>query len=185
VQPRRHENVAVMFCDIVGFTHFCDGNPPEQVVAHLQSMFESWEEIALRNAVQKIKTVGDALMAAAGLLQPVANPVLSCLHCGLEMIAAARALPTSWQVRVGIHVGPVVAGVIGSRQFLYDLWGDSVNTAARMESHGRPDAVVLSKTAWEQVSSCCRGQSLGLMDVKGKGQMEIMLFESFCWECGL
>jgi class 3 adenylate cyclase len=179
VQPRRHENVAVMFCDIVGFTPYCDHNPPEHVVRYLRQLIETWEEIALRHGVEKIKTIGDALMAAAGLLQAAENPVLNCVRCGLEIITAAQQLPTNWNVRVGIHAGPVVAGVIGHRQFLFDLWGDTVNTAARMESHGVPGAVVLSGTAWQQVAHCGRGQALGVVPVKGKGSMEIVRFDGF------
>jgi adenylate cyclase len=179
VRPRRFEDVAVLFADIVGFTPYCDHSSPEEVVSHLQGLVESWEEIALGHGVQKIKTIGDAFMAAAGLLQPAANPVLSCLRCALDMIAACRACTASWEVRVGIHVGPVVAGVIGRRQYLYDLWGDTVNTAARMESQGVPGAVTLSAAAWSRVASCCRGQSRGKVAVKGKGAMEMFRFDEF------
>jgi class 3 adenylate cyclase len=118
-------------------------------------------------------------MAAAGLPPARDNPVLDCVRCGLDMIAATRALPVGWDLRVGIDVGPVVASVIGRRQFLYDLWGDTVNTAARMESHGVPGAVVLSENAWHQVAHCCRGASRGLLSIKGKGTMETFRFESF------
>jgi CheY-like chemotaxis protein len=178
VRPRRYEEVAVLFADIVGFTPFCDHCRPEEVVRHLQRLVESWEEVALRHGVQKIKTVGDAFMAAAGL-RPADNPVLRCLRCGLDLIAACRAMPTGWDLRVGVHVGPVVAGVMGRRQYLYDLWGDTVNTAARMESHGVPGSVTLSGHAWEKVAPLCRGRSLGTALVKGKGQMEMMCFDGF------
>lgn len=168
VQPRRFENVAVLFCDIVGFTPFCDQNQPENVVPHLQRLIEDWEEIALRHGVEKIKTIGDAFMAAAGLLQQTPQPpVLHCVRCGLDMIAAVKKLPVPWNIRIGIHSGPVVAGVIGKRQYLFDLWGDTVNTAARMESHGVPGCIVLSSPAWQQVAGHCRGQSLGNVPVKG------------------
>jgi class 3 adenylate cyclase len=180
VRPRRREGVAVLFCDIVGFTAFCDRNEPEEVVPHLQRLIEHWEEAAGRHRVQKIKTVGDSFMAAAGLLETTAeHPVLHCVRCGLDLIAAARELRAPWEVRVGIHFGPVVAGVIGCRQYLFDLWGDTVNTAARVESHGRPGAVVLSTAAWEPVAGRCRGTPLGRIDVKGKGPMEMVRFESF------
>jgi CheY-like chemotaxis protein len=179
VQPRRFDNVAVMFADIVGFTPYCDGSRPEDVVPHLQNLVERAEELALRHGVEKIKTVGDAFMAASGLLQATDNPVLNCLHFGLELITACRCLPTAWELRVGIHVGTVVAGVIGRRQYLFDLWGDTVNTAARMESRGWPGAVTLSGTAWGRVSHCCRGATCARVQIKGKGEMDVVRFDSF------
>jgi adenylate cyclase len=175
VRPRRFDNVAVLFCDVADFTPFCDGHEPEEVVRHLQELIELWENIAVRHHVEKIKTIGDAFMAAAGLLEnPADHPVLHCVRCGLELIAASRRLPIPWEVRVGIHLGPVVAGVIGCRHYLFDLWGDTVNTAARMESHGIPGAVMLSQPAWEAVASHCLGEPLGRIDIKGKGPMELI-----------
>jgi CheY-like chemotaxis protein len=180
VKPRRQENVAVLFCDIVGFTPYCDQNDPEQFFPHLRQLVEAWEESALRHGVLKIKTIGDAFMAAAGILeQPTDHPVLACVRLGQEMIASTGGLPTAWTIRVGIHIGTVVAGVIGRRQYLFDLWGDTVNTAARMESHGVPGAITLSGAAWQQVAHCCRGQSLGLVTVKGKGPLEMFRFDGF------
>ncbi len=182
VRPRRYEGVAVLFCDIVGFTPFCETNAgrPEYVVGHLQQLTERWEEIAGRHGVQKIKTIGDSFMAAAGLLEPTAeHPVVHCVRCAQDMIAAAHALPTGWDVRAGVDFGPVVAGVIGCRQYLFDLWGDTVNTAARMESGGVPGRVVLSRTAWDAVAGRCRGESLGVAHVKGKGDMEKFRFDGF------
>jgi class 3 adenylate cyclase len=173
VRPRRFENVAVLFADIVGFTSYCDQHEPEEVVTHLQQLVEAWENIALRHGVQKIKTIGDAFMATSGLLEPVDNPVLNCVQCGQEMIAAAHGLITGWSVRIGIHSGPVVAGVLGRRQYLFDLWGDTVNTAARMEANGVPGSITLSKKAWQGIAHCCRGESRGLVPVKGKGDLEV------------
>jgi class 3 adenylate cyclase len=129
--------------------------------------------------MQKIKTIGDAFMAAAGLLKPVANPVLTSVRAGLEMIEAARLLPTNWNVRLGIHVGPVVAGILGHRQYLFDLFGDTVNTAARVESHGILNGVTLSRAAWDEVARECDGLSLGLVDVRGKGAVELFRFCAF------
>jgi CheY-like chemotaxis protein len=179
VRPRRFEDVAVLFADVAGFTPFCDRSRPEEVVEHLQALVERAEEIALAHGVEKIKTIGDAFMAAAGLLRPAANPVLACLRCGLDLLAAGRALPTGWDLRVGIHVGPVVAGVIGRRQYLFDLWGDTVNTAARLESHGLPGTVSLSGPAWQRVAGLCRGEPLGPVAVKGKGTLEVVRFAAF------
>jgi class 3 adenylate cyclase len=165
--------VAVLFCDIVNFTPYCDQRQPQEVLTHLQQLVETYEELAARYQMQKIKTIGDAFMAVAGLLTPVENPVLSCVRCGLDMIAAAPRLTPEWNVRVGIHVGPVVAGVLGRRQYLFDLWGDTVNTAARMESSGVAGTVSLSRAAWEQVAVHYRGEAVGAIPVKGKGKLEV------------
>jgi adenylate cyclase len=177
-RPCRHENVAVLFADIVNFTSYCDNHDPEEVVRYLGELVSVWEKSALEHRVQKIKTIGDAFMAASGLLEKVDNPVLSCVQFGLDMIAAVQQLPTEWDLRVGIHYGPLVAGVIGSRQFLYDLWGDTVNTAARMESHGVAGSITLSMEAWKQIASVSRGWER-MVEVKGKGRLLTMRFSAF------
>lgn len=173
VRPRRHENVAVLFCDIVSFTPFCASREPDEIVSLLQGLIVAYEEIAARYEVLKIKTIGDSFMGSCGLLSPIANPGLNAVRCGLEMLEAAHATPAHWDVRVGIHVGPVTAGVVGHRTYLFDLWGDTVNTAARVESHGKNGAVNLSAETWAQVKDYCQGESLGRIKVKGKGEMEI------------
>lgn len=173
VTPRRYEHVAVLFCDIVGFTSYCEGRQPEEVVSHLQTLVEAFEDLTVQYALSKMKTIGDAFMATAGLLKPVPNPVLSCVQCAWAMIATAQQLPPQWTMRVGIHVGPVVAGVVGRRKYLFDIWGDTVNTAARVESHGMNGSVNVSGPAWQDIASQCRGVSLGLVSLKGKGAIEL------------
>lgn len=177
VKPRRYEDVAVIFSDIVDFTAYCEQHSPEEVVHHLQNLVKIFEELCEKHGVEKIKTIGDAFMAAAGLLDKVENPVLSCVRLGLDMLAATRRSEPGWEIRVGIHIGSVMAGIIGDRQYLFDIWGDTVNTAQRVEHCGPINAVSLSTTAWERVRSLCIGQSSGLIDVKGKGRMEIYCVE--------
>lgn len=179
VTPRRIENVAVLFADIVGFTTYCEGNPPETVMSRLGQLVECWEESSVKYGVEKIKTIGDAFMAAAGLWDTAENPVADCIHCGLEMIATTKRLAAPWNLRVGIHIGPVVAGVMGKRKYLFDLWGDTVNTAARMESHGIPGAIALTPEAWSQVAHLGSGTSQGLVPIKGLGQREMIRFDTF------
>jgi len=179
VTPRRYENVAVMFCDVVEFTTYCDQHPPEAIVGYLQELVDNFEGMAMRYDLEKIKTVGDAFMATAGLLKLVENPVLNCVKCGLEMIATAPRLSAGWQVRVGINYGPVMAGVVGRRQYLFDVWGDTVNTAARVEGLGVPNRLNISDVAWQQVAHLCRGESRGFVRVKGKGEKEMFLVEGF------
>ncbi|MBI3244804.1 MAG: response regulator [Chloroflexi bacterium] len=173
VRPRRYENVAVMFCDIVEFTNYCDRREPEEVLDYLQNLVGIFEEIAERYQLEKIKTLGDAFMATAGLLEPVENPVLNCVKCGLEMVAITPTVPPRWQLRVGVNIGPVIAGVVGKRQYLFDVWGDTVNTAARVEALGLPNAVNVSQAAWERIAHLCHTQGIGRVQVKGKGEMEM------------
>ncbi len=174
VVPRRYEDVAVLFCDVVDFTPYCEKHSPEEVVGQLQAWVDAYEVIVGRHGLEKIKTVGDAFMATAGLLRPVDDPALAGVRCGLDMAAAAQRLESGWSVRVGIHFGPVVAGVIGHRQFMFDLWGDTVNTAARIVGQAEPGAVVVSDATWRQVKDRCRGRSFGFVDLKGKGRVELI-----------
>jgi len=172
-RPRRYEDVAVLFCDIVGFTAYCDQLQPEVVVPHLQEMVEEFEDIAVKNHLQKIKTIGDSFMAAAGILKETDNPVLDCIRCGLDMVAATNKFPSGWQVRIGVHCGPVMAGVVGRRQYLFDIWGDTVNTASRVERHGKPGAVCISEVAMNRVVESCSCENMGLVKMKGKGDFEV------------
>ena len=173
--------MAVLFADIVGFTPYCDAHPPEEVVQGLRRLVQRFEDVALECGVQKIKTIGDAFMAAAGLFRSTDNPVLDCVRCGAGLIRAAAEIPPGRPIRVGIHFGSVMGGVVGSRQYLFDIWGDTVNTAARVEHAGQPGAVTLSAESWTQICNSCRGVSRGTIDLKGKGPMELMEFEQFIY----
>ncbi len=178
VKPRQHPHVAVLFSDVVGFTAYCDKHPAEEVIVHLQALVQSFEEIAARHGLEKIKTIGDAFMATAGLIEPVENPALQCVRAGLEMVRAARALPSGWDVHVGIHTGPVISGVVGQRKYLFDVWGDTVNTASRMVDLAGSGAVCLSEHTWREVASHCIGVSTGTFQVKGKGEIEVFRVDS-------
>lgn len=178
VEPRRHEDIAVLFVDIVGFTSYCDQREPAEVLAGLQTIVREFEESCEDHHVEKIKTIGDGFMAACGLDSSIDNPVLNCVDAGYDMIRAAHSLSLHWEIRVGIHVGPVVAGIVGDRRFTYDLWGDTVNTAARVEQNGLPSRVNLSATAWQRLDAAYRAESEIEIDIKGKGLMKIVHLES-------
>ena len=171
VIPRRHENVVVLMADVVSFTQFCDTNPPEQAVSRLHNLVEGFEEIASAHELEKIKTIGDAFMATAGLLHVVADPVDAAVSCALRMTAMAPQLAKGWDVRVGIHFGPVVAGVIGHQQHLYDLWGDTVNTAARITALAQPGALCFSESVSDKLDDI--GQLVESVQVKGKGSIKV------------
>jgi class 3 adenylate cyclase len=172
-RPFRKDDVAVLFADLVGFTAYCGRHGPEEVVSYLQRLVEAWDGIAAGHGVEKIKTVGDGFMAACNLLEPARDPVGGCVACGRAMIAAARGLGPGLDVRVGVHVGPVVAGLLGRRQFLFDIWGDTVNTASRVESHGLAGRVNLSAEAYGRVADRYPGAARWTAEVKGKDLMDL------------
>ena len=174
LMPRRHEDVAVLFCDIVGFTEYCDRNPPETVIEQLEALVDAFEAVVERHGLEKIKTIGDAFMSTAGLLRYVENPALAAAECGLAMAEAARAHGAGWQVRVGIHMGPVVAGVLGKKSFVFDLWGDTVNVAARVAAEAEPGAVLVTGAIWPFLNSSCQGRALGPVELKGKGKTDLV-----------
>jgi len=174
VRPRRYEGVAVLFCDIVEFTSYCDSNAPEHVVAELQILIEEFERIVAAHGLEKIKTIGDALLATAGLLQPVDEPLIAAVGCGLDLVAGARRVNPRWAVRVGIHHGPVVAGIVGKQQFLFDLWGDTVNMAARVGACAGANSVFMSGLEWMRIRDRCQARSHGAFDLKGKGRVELV-----------
>ena len=175
VKPRRFERVGILFCDIVEFTAYSARRGPEEILSHLQTLVEAFEQLCLKHDLEKIKTIGDSFMATAGLVTQLDNPALNCVRCGLEMVVAARELPAQWQVRVGVHVGPVIAGVVGHRKYQYDVWGDAVNTASRMEQAAAPGSVCVNKDTWNLVAERCSGRSLGRIELKGKGEQELFV----------
>jgi class 3 adenylate cyclase len=175
-QPKRYDDVAVLFCDIAGFTEYCDRNPPERVVDALESLVSAFEAVVDGHGLEKIKTIGDAFMATGGLLRYVENPAFAAAECGLAMVEAARQHGAGWQVRVGIHQGPVVAGVIGKRSFVFDLWGDTVNVAARVAAEAEPGAVVVTGAMWPLLKAGCHGRALGQVELKGKGRVDLVRY---------
>ena len=178
VEPRRYPGVAVLFCDISGFTAYCDRHQPETVIQHLEHLVEAFEALTAHHGLEKIKTVGDAFLATGNLLLPHADPVMAGISCALDMIWAARLGPAGWELRCGLHVGPVVAGVVGRSKFSFDLWGDTVNIAARLATVGDSGCVHLSESAWTQVSNRCDAEPLGMLPLRGKGAVSVFRCQS-------
>jgi adenylate cyclase len=173
VIPRRYENVAVLFCDVINFTAYCDKHEPEEVVSRLDALFVIFERITAKHGLEKIKTLGDGFMAVAGLLHKLDDPVGAAVRCGLEMTSTLINAQPGWEVRVGMHAGPVVAGVVGQERYQFDIWGDTVNVAARMVGMSAPGSVAATKEIFEQIASAFDGEPLGEFDVKGKGAVSV------------
>ena len=172
--PQRYDNVAVLFCDVVGFTAYAERHPPETVFAELEQLVDRFEEIAQEYGLEKIKTVGDAFMATANLLSPLDEPVHAAVAYALNIVAATQTVHPDWVVRIGIDFGSVSAGIMGKRQFQFDVWGDTVNTAARIEEYGRPGSVNVSGRAWLHLRNRANGRSLGFVDLKSKEKIEVI-----------
>jgi adenylate cyclase len=171
----RFADVTVLFADIVEFTKFSEGVSAEVLVDVLNDIFTRFDSIADNRGLEKIKTIGDAYMAAAGLPTPAADHTIRAANMALDMLEAIDRFNEhsryKLKVRIGIDIGAVVAGVIGKRKFLYDLWGDAVNTASLMESHGLPGRIQVTDSARQRLSESFMLEKRGIIDVKGKGEM--------------
>jgi adenylate cyclase len=174
--------VTVLFADIVEFTKFSEGVSAEALVDVLNDIFTRFDSIADNRGLEKIKTIGDAYMAVAGLPDPVADHAMRAAHMALDMIEAMDRFNEhsghKLKVRIGIETGAVVAGVIGKRKFLYDLWGDTVNTASRMESHGVSGRIQITDSIRQRLSEPFIFEERGTIDVKGKGEMHTWFLNS-------
>lgn len=163
---------SILFADIAGFTPLSAEMRPEEVVALLDEVFSAFDALAEQYGVEKIKTIGDCYMIAAGVPSPREDHAQALVRLALEMQALAASRTFGGRhiaLRIGINSGPVVAGVIGRKKFIYDLWGDSVNLASRMESHGTHGAVQIAEATYLLVSDSFECHSLGDIDVKGCG----------------
>ena len=171
--------VTVAFADLVGFTALTSEMPPHEVVTFLNGLFTRFDAAANDLGIEKIKTVGDAYMAVCGLPEPVANHAERMVRMAIRMVHITREHAMEHNVpmklRVGVNSGPVVAGVIGKSKYIYDLWGDTVNLASRMESGSVPDAVQVTRTVYEQLKGQFVFEPRGTIEVKGKGKVEAWL----------
>jgi adenylate cyclase len=168
------DDASILFADVVDFTPLASRLGAREVVGMLDRLFSAFDELVDRYEVEKIKTIGDCYMVAAGVPCPRPDHAQALAGLALEMKDCARTcLPDSdLRLRIGISSGPVVAGVIGRRRFLYDLWGDTVNMASRMESQGISDEIQITRPTWELLNDEFVTEPLGLVEVKGKGEVE-------------
>ncbi|WP_011296156.1 adenylate/guanylate cyclase domain-containing protein [Cupriavidus necator] len=175
----KFQEVSVLFADIVQFTRFSPSMSPERLVAVLNEIFADFDNIADSRGLEKIKTIGDAYMAAAGLPVPATDHAVRAAHMALDMVESLDRFNTrsgyNLQLRVGIHSGAVVAGVIGRKKFIYDLWGDTVNIASRMESHGVVGRIQVTEATRQQLGASFLLEERGLIAAKGIGDMHTWL----------
>ncbi len=167
--------VTVLFADIVGFTELSSRTSPSELVELLNQIFCLFDELAEIHSIEKIKTIGDAYMAVAGLPNYRSDHAFAIANMALDMQKSVLEFNQknnlSFQIRMGISTGPVIAGVIGLKKFAYDLWGDTVNTASRMESHGIPDNIQVCEATYQLLKDKYLVEKRGLIKIKGKGEM--------------
>lgn len=169
--------VTVLFADLVGFTAWAERTSAADVVHRLDDVFGAFDDMAQRLGLEKIKTIGDSYMVAGGLPGTHPNHVAAAARLALEMRAHLEKHGEGLSMRIGIHTGPVVAGVIGKRKFAFDLWGDTVNMAARMESHGQPHSIHVSEAVAAALGPEFVLKERGTIEVKGKGQLRTFWLE--------
>lgn len=178
----RFEAVTVLFADIVGFTPLSSGAEPESVVDMLNSIFSEFDDLAREHRIEKIKTIGDSYMAAAGLLEPRDDHAVAAIEFALNMLEVAKSKMgldgRPLRLRIGINTGPVVAGVIGHDRFIYDLWGDTVNIASRMESNGVNDRIQVTRAVVDELGDRYRFEPRQPIDIKGKGMTVTYLLDT-------
>ena len=170
------DEVTVLFADLVGFTALSAELPPGEVVRRLNRLFSAFDDRVEALGLEKIKTIGDAYMVAGGLPEPRTDHAEAVATLALQMLDTVAALGDSegeaLQVRIGIHTGPVVGGVIGKTKFIYDLWGDTVNTASRMENASAPGAILVTTEVQARVGHAFELSHRGELEIRGKGRVD-------------
>ena len=184
-KAKSYDSVTVLFTDFKNFTQIAEKLNAEELVAELDGCFRGFDEITSKYHIEKIKTIGDAYMCAGGIQEGHTSHAVDTVQAGLEMIEfleqyqkdkIEKGLPY-FQVRIGVHTGPVVAGVVGTKKFAFDIWGDAVNLAARMESSGEPGKVNISEATYKLVKDHFKCVHRGKVEAKNKGQIDMYFAE--------
>jgi class 3 adenylate cyclase len=180
-KPVKYDQVTVFFCDIMGFSQRAEKMTPENLVGELDYIFKKMDEIILKYGIEKIKTIGDSYMCASGIPIPNNDSFIRVADAALEInewiksetekgVNSGYEFP---QIRIGIHTGPLVAGIVGSTKFAYDIWGDTVNIASRMESSGVPGRVNISESTYQLIEGQYNCEYRGEVHAKGKGDLKM------------
>jgi class 3 adenylate cyclase len=173
--------VTVIFTDFVGFTKIAEGLTPEELVSELDKCFSYFDAVTEKYKLEKLKTIGDAFMCAGGIPKLNSTHAIDAALAALEIqsfMNQMRAMKESlglpyWELRLGIHSGELIAGVVGEKKFAYDVWGDTVNTASRMESSGTPGCINISQATYEQIHEIFVCEHRGKVSAKGKGEIDM------------
>ncbi|BAO76567.1 adenylate/guanylate cyclase domain-containing protein [Winogradskyella sp. PG-2] len=177
VIPKRHKNVTILMTDFKGFTELVASIPAITLVDELNDIFGRFDEIVEETGIQKIETIGDAYVAAYGLEEETAEHAINCIIAAQKMLSYLEKRnkdhKLKWNMRVGIHSGPIVAGVVGKKKFNYDLFGDTINTASRMESSGEPGRINISDSTYQLVKHAVKCECRGKIHAKGKGELDM------------
>jgi len=183
VVPRHYDDATVLFSDFVGFTRIAENLTPTELIGQLDHSFQEFDQLVQSAGLEKIKTIGDAYLAVGGIPRPNPTHAIDCALAALDMVRATdrirrereKAGEPGWSIRIGIHTGPLVAGVIGTEKFAYDVWGDTVNTASRLESSGVPGLINISESTYLRVREFFVCDHRGRVAAKGKGELDMYL----------
>ena len=185
MQPRRYDDVSIIFLDIVEFTKIAERVSPEQLIAELDYYFQAIDTIFSRHSVEKIKTIGDAYLAVAGMPTPNTDHALHAMQAAVDILGFIRnekekrmaSGQMAFDVRIGIHSGSAIAGVVGNTKFAFDIWGDDVNVAARLESSGEKGRINISESSWRLLHQHYKFEQRGKVNAKYKGEIEMYFWE--------
>lgn len=180
-EPRHYNSVTIMFTDFKGFTRFAEAAEPRTLVNDLNQYFSAFDEIITRHNLEKLKTIGDAYMCAGGLPEENRTHPVDACRAALQLQEfmtqtnrqREKMRMQPWELRIGLHTAPVIAGVVGRRKFTYDIWGDAVNVAARMESNGVAGRIALSESTYHQVKDQFECEHRGSIEAKNKGLLDM------------
>jgi len=172
-EARLYNNVTVLFTDFVNFTGISEQLSPTELVAEIHKNFTAFDAIIEKYGLEKIKTIGDAYLAVCGLPHETVNHAEKVVLAALEICDFIQHSSSPFQVRVGINSGPVVAGIVGVKKYAYDIWGDTVNTAARMEQHSEAGKINISGSTYQLVKASCLCTPRGKIKAKNKGEIEM------------
>jgi class 3 adenylate cyclase len=182
-KPRSYEIATVMFTDFESFTSKSENLSPEELVNLIDTCFTKFDEIISRYKMEKIKTIGDAYLCVSGLPDPKNHSAINVVDAAMEIIEAMKtfrinANDSYFDIRIGIHTGPLVAGVVGDKKFAFDIWGDTVNTASRMEQNSEANKINISRTTYELVKEKYHCTYRGKKAAKNKGMIEMYFVEN-------